>query len=51
MSQDATVDFFPDAILCYGAIAFSRLYVVSGWLLNHAGTRTTEEARPQGHAP
>jgi NhaC family Na+:H+ antiporter len=47
----ATADFFLYAILCYGAIAFSLLYVVTGLTLNHPDTRTTEEARPQGHTP
>lgn len=31
----ATADFFVYAILCYGAIAFSLLYVLTGWTLGH----------------
>lgn len=35
----ATSEFFLYAILCYGAIGFSLLYVVTGWTLNHPDTR------------
>ncbi|MBS8270645.1 Na+/H+ antiporter NhaC [Halomonas litopenaei] len=42
----ATADFFVYAILCYGAIAFSLLYVLTGLTLGHG----SDERQPAGSA-